>query len=758
MKKKLVSVLAIGLTVTTLLTQTCFAAAARITEDALIEAANATDLKTLEKLVRTDETDIVDETVDCTLVMDESTEPYVYDLPTGMMGMQFEADRGVSIMVDTNENIKDNFKELNKELFRMPICRWGGGSANGYNLAKWIVPKSQRQNTTVLKDIGYEQYFLDKVIPDTAPANDTTYGIISWMKLMVENNPDILFDITIPIERQYPEDTVNFCHFCMDPNGSSEWAILRESYGFKKPLPIYSLELGNELYFFETPATKEYEERATKWYIETALKHADAVTAIWPDIKMLGCIDCNSDRGGFEEWNRPIIREMAKAGYKYFAFHLYYSGYELSYTQPWIDATMRIAEEELGPNHGVMLCMTEHAKWGTACGVGRMALQSGLATAQYINRMYQLGFVDFATYHCGFTGTGLGSKWAWVTVNLGNVDKDLVYTSLQPVYKIYTENMGDRIIPLTQQGESPYVLTDNYAYKFSALASAKGKKQLVLFLNNRMPYTDVNVSFNFKNTYTVKKEITFTAPNFMSFAVTKDTMDVWQYNEKEVNIPNCTSYHVPTKTLMCLILESDQQIGSSTVAGEGEVTYTGENKYFTDIDYNWASNEINILADEGIISGEGDGKYNPEALISKADFSALFTKAMNVGVVENTSQVFNDVKPSDWFYNIANTLALKGIVRKTDSFNSDAPIDISDAICMLYTFANGKPSTNVAGYEGTYNWYKNLSSNEKNAFGYAIDNGLLTKLFEHKDFDKSVGITRAEAAALIYRFRLHYGI
>ncbi|MBR0277215.1 MAG: S-layer homology domain-containing protein [Clostridia bacterium] len=752
MKKKLYSGLAIFIIIL-LLMQTCFAAAPRVTSDDIVEASSSKNVKVLEELVHRDETDIIDETVDAKIIIDEDSEPIYYDHIKYMLGIQYETVNGLPLMIDKNYNVTDEFKEINKELFKQPIVRWGGTSSNYFNLANWILPVAKRENMAPLKDIGLENIYANKVIPSSTRSFDTTYGFVPWVKLQLENNPDVIFDITLSFHRMHPEDTVTFLHFCLDPNGSSEWATLRASYGIENPLNIYSLEMGNELYFTKTPEP-EYAERATQWYIDTFMKHAKAIEEFWPDIKLLGCINCNSSRGGFYEWNRPIIRELGKAGYKYFAFHLYYSGYELPYTQPWIDNTIKIAEEELGPDHGIKLCFTEHAKWGSGHSGDRLALASALATAQFFNRMYQRDDVDFATIHCGFTDNGLVS-WGWVTKTTG---KELVYTALNPMFKMYGDNIGDRVLRVKQEGESPIVQTDNYGYKFSVLATPKGSKQMVLFLCNREPYTDINVQFEWKNNYTLKKEIQFTTPNIHSFPASKDSMDIYRYTETEKNVPNFTSYHMPNKSLVCLILESDKPIGKIENGGDGEAVYSGDTKYFTDIDYNWANNEINILADEGIISGVGDSKYSPESYISKAEFAAMFLKAMKVGIIENASPMFSDVSPMSWFYNYANTLALKGIVRKTGIFEPDNPINISDAVCMLYTFANGEPAANSAGYGSTYNWYNSLSEHEKNAFGYALDNNLLTKLFEHRGFSRDNDITRAEAAALIYKFKTHYGI
>ncbi|MBR0277216.1 MAG: S-layer homology domain-containing protein, partial [Clostridia bacterium] len=183
-----------------------------------------------------------------------------------------------------------------------------------------------------------------------------------------------------------------------------------------------------------------------------------------------------------------------------------------------------------------------------------------------------------------------------------------------------------------------------------------------------------------------------------------------------------------------------------------------EKIYFYDIDYNWAKNEILSLAEAKVISGKEEGLFEPESDITKAEFASMVVKAMNILIIENSNQLFEDVPSWEWYSKYANTLVLKGIVRRTANFEPNSKIKLSDAVCMLYSLATDSPSKNAFGYESTYKWFANMTEYQKDAFSYSLDNKLINKLFEYAEFNSDREITRAEAASLIYKFRTFYGI
>ena len=82
---------------------------------------------------------------------------------------------------------------------------------------------------------------------------------------------------------------------------------------------------------------------------------------------------------------------------------------------------------------------------------------------------------------------------------------------------------------------------------------------------------------------------------------------------------------------------------------------------FRDIsDGAWYAQEVNYLAKNGIILGYENGEFRPDAIISRAEFTAI---AARLEKLEQSSlDLFKDVSTSYWAYSYINSAALKGWV------------------------------------------------------------------------------------------------
>ena len=77
-----------------------------------------------------------------------------------------------------------------------------------------------------------------------------------------------------------------------------------------------------------------------------------------------------------------------------------------------------------------------------------------------------------------------------------------------------------------------------------------------------------------------------------------------------------------------------------------DVTIT---KTFDDVPANaWYAKAVNTLASLGVVSGVGNGDFEPERSITRAEFTSIAMKFAE-GKTGGTN-IFSDVKPTDWFY------------------------------------------------------------------------------------------------------------
>ncbi len=92
------------------------------------------------------------------------------------------------------------------------------------------------------------------------------------------------------------------------------------------------------------------------------------------------------------------------------------------------------------------------------------------------------------------------------------------------------------------------------------------------------------------------------------------------------------------------------------------VAYAGNG--FRDVPANyWAANEINYLAEKGIISGFPDGTFKPEQGVTREQFAKLVVVAKNLPLVKPAVPTFSDVSPSRWSYPYVEAAAKAGYIK-----------------------------------------------------------------------------------------------
>lgn len=111
------------------------------------------------------------------------------------------------------------------------------------------------------------------------------------------------------------------------------------------------------------------------------------------------------------------------------------------------------------------------------------------------------------------------------------------------------------------------------------------------------------------------------------------------------------------------------------------VTAPGTN--FDDI-YNSASRSaIEVLAARGIINGKGNGLFDPNANMTRAEFATIITRGL--GLVPENTGVFTDVMPDQWYASYIGTANKYGIVNGIGGglFNPSGTITRQEAGTMV---------------------------------------------------------------------------
>ncbi len=174
---------------------------------------------------------------------------------------------------------------------------------------------------------------------------------------------------------------------------------------------------------------------------------------------------------------------------------------------------------------------------------------------------------------------------------------------------------------------------------------------------------------------------------------------------------------------------------------------------FSDLgDYDWAKEDITILASMGILNGYDGKSFKPASRITRAEFAEVFVKAFSIRA-ENINMTFEDVGADDWFYNSVKALYSAGIINgvTADSFDPNAPISRQDIAVILYRYLG-----ETAKEKGGFSDVSEISDYAKNAALSLAAAGII-KGYEDNSFRPADNTLRAEAAVLIARIMREKG-
>lgn len=153
-------------------------------------------------------------------------------------------------------------------------------------------------------------------------------------------------------------------------------------------------------------------------------------------------------------------------------------------------------------------------------------------------------------------------------------------------------------------------------------------------------------------------------------------------------------------------------------------------------------------ANTAYIQGYGDGTFNPDGSITKAEVSTILANLIlgqNM-IPEGKATKFADLSANEWYYNAVNYLETKGIFNYVTGtkINADKPISRGELAQMIYGFA-------AVASKGTA---KFTDVTADSTYGAAIlalaDNGILNG-YADRTFRPDSSITRAEAITVINR-------
>ncbi|WP_216083738.1 S-layer homology domain-containing protein [Paenibacillus riograndensis] len=170
----------------------------------------------------------------------------------------------------------------------------------------------------------------------------------------------------------------------------------------------------------------------------------------------------------------------------------------------------------------------------------------------------------------------------------------------------------------------------------------------------------------------------------------------------------------------------------------------------------WANEAIQSMASQGIITGNPDGSFKPEAAITREQLAKLITLTFGLDLVSDGTQTFSDVNASSWAYKYVETAKeyLTGYfpVKGKPFFDPQANATREDvAVALVRAMGLETESVdadNILSYK--FSDYEDVTPQLAKEVAVAVDKKLIQG-FPDGTFRPNSPINRASVATLLYR-------
>lgn len=186
--------------------------------------------------------------------------------------------------------------------------------------------------------------------------------------------------------------------------------------------------------------------------------------------------------------------------------------------------------------------------------------------------------------------------------------------------------------------------------------------------------------------------------------------------------------------------------GGFASADKKEETNQETENSLKDITNHWGKADIAFLYEKGIVTGDTEGNYNPDAKIKRSEFLALTVRALGLENADYADE-FNDVSRDAWYAPIVQSALNKGIISSDTMFRPDAEITRQEMAKMA---ASVLELTDENATVTEFSDSADISDWAKPYIEKALRIGLI-KGDEKGFFNPHSGTTKAEAAAVIKR-------
>ncbi len=177
----------------------------------------------------------------------------------------------------------------------------------------------------------------------------------------------------------------------------------------------------------------------------------------------------------------------------------------------------------------------------------------------------------------------------------------------------------------------------------------------------------------------------------------------------------------------------------------------------SDLGGHWAVREIGELANRRIVAGMPDGQFDPDRLVTRAEFAALLVRTLGVGndSVKHANTRFADVSAGDWYHRVVQSAVDAGLAAGdgNGAFRPNEPISRQEMAVMLdraLRYVEGTMRQPSAPMSPVFADDADVADWSKRAIDTVVVAGLMNGM-QPGMFAPHEPATRAQSAAVLHR-------
>ena len=178
------------------------------------------------------------------------------------------------------------------------------------------------------------------------------------------------------------------------------------------------------------------------------------------------------------------------------------------------------------------------------------------------------------------------------------------------------------------------------------------------------------------------------------------------------------------------------------------VSYTGGDTSFPDVAGHWGVKFIEGLYGKGLITGYPDGKFKPDAAITRAQYAALLDKAFDL-TPKREAVKFKDVSDGFWAAEVIQKAYRAGFLSGFPD-GTFKPNENTQRVQILVSLVNGLGLSASGSVDG-YTDKGSIPDYGKDEVATATAKGIVVNYPDLKKLQPTKAATRAEVSAFVYQ-------